>query len=93
MPYQDVFHWLVNIGLLEVILPFMLVFIIFFGMLQKTLVFGVEGKKKLPKSKLNALVSFVFGFFAESTLENLTDPSNFLTFRIKLFTSHNLLHI
>lgn len=64
MPYQEGFQLLVDIGLLDVILPFILIFTITFATLQNTKVFGVEGKKKAPKTKLNAMVAFVMGFFA-----------------------------
>jgi len=62
MAYQEVFQWLVDIGLVDVVLPFILVFTLTFGVLQKTKVLGEEDKK--PKRKLNAMVAFVMGFFA-----------------------------
>ncbi len=66
MPYQEVFQWLVDIGFVEVILPFLLVFTLTYAVLQKTRVLGEEGEKdkKEPKKKLNAMIAFVMGFFA-----------------------------
>jgi hypothetical protein len=52
---------LVNMGLLDVILPFILVFTIIFAFLQKTLVFGKENDK--PRANINAMFAFVCGFF------------------------------
>jgi len=62
MAYQEVFQWLVDIGLVDVVLPFILVFTLTFAVLQKTKVLGEEDKK--PKRKLNTMVAFVMGFFA-----------------------------
>ncbi len=55
MPYQT-FKLIVQTGLAEVLLPFMLIFAITFGILQKTMVFGEENKK--PKKNINATVAF-----------------------------------
>ncbi len=62
MAYKEGFQFLADIGLLEVVLPFFLVFTITYAVLQRTQVFGLDGKK--PKTKLNAMVAFVMGFFA-----------------------------
>ena len=66
MAYQDVFQALANIGLLDVILPFILVFTITYALLQRTMVFGYEGKQDNPKPRksINAMIAFVMGFFA-----------------------------
>ena len=64
MPYQEVFQWLVDVGFVEVILPFLLVFTLTYAVLQRTKVLGMEGEEKAPKKKLNAMVAFVMGFFA-----------------------------
>ncbi len=63
MPYKEVFQFLVNLGLLDVILPFLLVFIISYSTLQKTGILGL-GKKDKPRKELNAMIAFVMGFFA-----------------------------
>jgi hypothetical protein len=62
MAYKEGFQFLADIGLLEVVLPFFLVFTITYAVLQRTQVFGLDGTK--PKTKLNAMVAFVMGFFA-----------------------------
>ncbi|MBI4146313.1 hypothetical protein HY489_03170 [Candidatus Woesearchaeota archaeon] len=55
--YQEVTKLLVDLGLLDVILPFLLVFSITYGILQRTKALG--GKKNT-----DAMLGFVFGFLA-----------------------------
>ncbi len=62
MALKEVVQFLVDIGLLDVVLPFILVFVIVFGILQSTKVLGEEKGK--PKRKQNLMVAFVFGFIA-----------------------------
>lgn len=50
-----------DLGIDTVILPFLLVFVIVFAVLQKTRIFG-ENPDKTPKTNLDVLVSFVFAF-------------------------------
>ncbi len=73
MPYQDIFQFLVDIGFLDVILPFLLVFIIIFGLLQRSMVLGdIDGK---PKRRLNAMIAFVLGFITVLTTSQLNVAS------------------
>jgi hypothetical protein len=88
MAYKEVFQWLVDIGLVEVLLPFLLVYTIVFAVLQRTQVFGVEGKK--PKTKLNAMVAFVMGFFAVLAT-NLLNIINIILFYFVLLIVIGLL--
>ncbi|MBT3304587.1 hypothetical protein HN592_02475 [Candidatus Woesearchaeota archaeon] len=56
-----------NIGFLNVLLPFIFVYLIVFALLEKTKVLGIERNGK-SKKNLNAMVSFVLGFvFIAST--------------------------
>ncbi|MBU0461462.1 MAG: hypothetical protein KJ574_02640 [Nanoarchaeota archaeon] len=59
-------QFMVDVGLLDVILPFMFVFTIVFAMLQKTKVFGTYGKE--PKRNINAMVAFIVAFFFIASL-------------------------
>jgi len=61
MAYEEVFRFLVDLGLIDVILPFILVFTLIYGVLQKTQLFGAEKEKN---TKFNALIAFVIGFLA-----------------------------
>lgn len=55
--YEEVLGVLVDIGLLDVVLPFLLIYIITYGMLQRTKTLG--GKKNI-----DAMVAFCCGFLA-----------------------------
>ncbi len=56
---------LVNLGLYDVVLPFLLVFTLMYAFLEKTRVLGVEtvDDKVYPKKNLNAMVAFVVALF------------------------------
>ena len=63
-PFRQVLVFFDNIGLFDVVLPFLLVFTIVFAILEKTKVLGteeIEGKK-YTKKNLNAIASFVMAF-------------------------------
>ena len=52
-----------QIGIYDVILPFLLVFTITFAILEKTKVLGFEDKEqKYTRKNLNSMVAFVIGF-------------------------------
>ena len=76
MPFQEVIQEAVDLGLLDVVLPFVLVFTLSYAVLQYTRVFGVEKDK--PKSNINAMVAFVLGFLAIAAV-NVLDLINVLT--------------
>ena len=83
MAYQDVFQWLVDLGLLDVILPFILVFTVTYALLQNTKLFGVDKDEK-PKKKINAMVAFVMGFFAVLATNLLNAISIILSYFVLL---------
>lgn len=56
-----------DFGLFDVVLPFLLVFTIVFGVLEKTKILGVEGKEHYPRKNLNAMISFVIGLIVVAT--------------------------
>ena len=57
MAYQEVIQLLVSYGLIDVVLPFILIFVMTYGILRRT---QVLGKQK----NYAAMVAFVFGFVA-----------------------------
>lgn len=61
----DAVTLLQDFGFFDVILPFLLVFTITFGILEKTKIFGTEehGGKQYTKKNINAMISFVIAFF------------------------------
>jgi hypothetical protein len=63
--FRGVIDFFVEIGLYDVVLPFLLVFTIVFAVLDKTRVFGSDkiGGELYPKKNVNAMVAFVIAFF------------------------------
>ena len=60
--------FLENFGFFDVILPFLLVFTVVFGILEKTKIFGTN-PDGTPKKNLNSMVAFVMGFFVVAAKE------------------------
>jgi len=56
-----------DFGFFEIILPFLLVFTIVFGVLEKTKIFGTEDGK--PKKNINAMIAFSIAFFVVASKE------------------------
>ncbi|MAG39249.1 hypothetical protein CMO90_04145 [Candidatus Woesearchaeota archaeon] len=54
-----------DLGVYDVILPFLLVFTIVFAILEKTKIFGVEkiDGQEITRKNMNAMTAFVIGFF------------------------------
>ena len=92
-PFREIIDFFDNIGVFEVVLPFLLVFTVVFALLEKTKVFGVEkiGDKEYTKKNLNSAAAFVIAFLvvASSRLVEIitTVSSQFvvLLFGIVLF--------
>lgn len=64
-PLGKAIGFLKDFGFFDIILPFLLVFTIVFGILEKTRIFGTEDGKKegKPKKNINAMVAFSIAFF------------------------------
>ncbi len=69
--FGDVLIFFRDIGLYDVVLPFLLVFTIVFALLEKTRVLGVEkiGDKELPRKNANSLAAFVIAFFVVASAQ------------------------
>jgi len=61
MALQDSLRWLANFGLLDVILPFVLVFTIMFATLERIKLFTEKGE---PKRNINSMLAFCIAFLA-----------------------------
>lgn len=67
--FRNAIDFFVQIGLYDVILPFLLVFTLMFAFLEKTRVLGFDKVKiggemyQVPKKNLNAMIAFVTGLF------------------------------
>ncbi len=60
-PLYGSIEFMQSFGIFDIVLPFLLVFTVIFGILEKTKVFGKEGDSS--RKNLNAMVAFVIGFF------------------------------
>jgi len=80
--FRNVIEFFADIGLYDVVLPFLLVFTIVFAILEKTKVFGtetIEGKE-YPKKNLDAMTAFVMAFFVVASsklVEIITQVSSY----------------
>jgi hypothetical protein len=63
--FRGTLDFFAELGIFDVVLPFLLVFTILFAMFEKTRVFGVEkvGDQEFTKKNLNAMAAFVIAFF------------------------------
>ena len=67
---EEVLHFLGEIGLFTVVLPFLLIYVMIFAILERTRIFGVEKVKvgdssqEFSRKNLNAIFSFALAFFA-----------------------------
>src|SRR3989344_3282362 len=70
-PLRDVITFFDEIGLYDVVLPFLLVFTIVFAVLEKTKVLGTEKIEghDYTKKNLNAMAAFVIAFLVIATKE------------------------
>jgi hypothetical protein len=78
--FREVLTFFDDLGVYDVILPFLLVFTIVFAILEKTKVFGVEmiDGKPYTKKNLNSITSFVIAFFVIASsrmVETITEVS------------------
>lgn len=79
-PFRGIIEFFADIGLYDVVLPFLLVFTIVFAILEKTKVFGtekIEGRE-YTKKNINAMASFVIAFFVVASsrlVEIITEVS------------------
>lgn len=69
--FRAIIDFFAEIGLYDVVLPFLLVFTIVFAILEKTRVLGTEeyDGRKMPKKNLNAITSFVIAFLVIASSE------------------------
>ena len=69
--FRQVIEVLVDLGIYDVILPFLLVFTIVFAILEKTKILGVDKIEglELPKKNLNAMFAFVVSFLVVASTQ------------------------
>ncbi|MBR9693218.1 hypothetical protein GOV07_04815 [Candidatus Woesearchaeota archaeon] len=63
--FQGVIVFFRDVGMYDVILPFLLVFTLIYALLEKTKILGVErvGDKEYTKKNVNSMLAFVCAFF------------------------------
>ena len=63
-PFREILDFFNNVGVFDVVLPFLLVFTIVFALLERTKVLGMEeiDGKKYTKKNLNSMAAFVIAF-------------------------------
>ena len=91
--FRGIIDFFDNIGVFDVVLPFLLVFTIVFALLEKTKVFGLEkiDGKEYTKKNLNSAAAFVISFLVVASseiVEVITEVSSkfvVLLFLIVLF--------
>lgn len=69
--FRGTLEFFAELGIYDVILPFLLVFTIVFAILEKTKVFGTDeiDGKKYPKKNLNAMAAFCMSFFVVASAQ------------------------
>ena len=62
--FRGVINFFGELGIYDIVLPFLLIFTIVFAILEKTKILGLEEieGKKFPRKNLNAMVAFVIAF-------------------------------
>ena len=64
--FRGIIEFFGDIGIYDVVLPFILIFTVVFAILEKTKVFGTEkiGEETYTKKNLNSMTAFVIAFLA-----------------------------
>ena len=60
--FRGMISFLNQIGVYDIILPFILVFTIVFAILEKTRIFGIDPETKTTKKNINSMVAFSIAF-------------------------------
>ncbi|MBW3002621.1 hypothetical protein KY338_05675 [Candidatus Woesearchaeota archaeon] len=73
---KDVFVFLDNLGMWDVVIPFIFVFTVVYAVLEKTKVLGAD-EDGTPKHRFNAMAAFVIGFLTLIAAESLNIINRF----------------
>jgi len=80
----DIIYQLESWGVFDIVLPFLFVFTLIFGLLEKTKILGTEGVEKHAKTNINAIVAVILGLFFITQFEIVQTLTNFLP-KVSLF--------
>ncbi|MBI2572299.1 hypothetical protein HYV86_00400 [Candidatus Woesearchaeota archaeon] len=69
--FRGVINFLVELGVYEVILPFLLIFTLVFAILEKTKILGIDrvGGQELTKKNLNSIIAMVVAFLVVASTQ------------------------
>ncbi len=69
--FRGVIEFMADLGVYDIILPFLLVFTLIFAILEKTRILGTEEVNKviLPKKNLNTIVALSIAFFVVASIQ------------------------
>ena len=74
--FGESINFLVKLGVYDIVLPFLLVFVLIFALLEKTKALGIDvykdskgDKQEITKKNLNAMIAFVTGFFVVASAQ------------------------
>ena len=78
--FNNAIDFIVELGIFDVVLPFLLVFAIIFAILEKTKVLGTEeiDGKKYTKKNLDSIVAFVVAFFVVGSAQLVQAINSFM---------------
>ncbi len=78
-PFASAMEFLDTLGAFDIVFPFLLIFTLTYGILEKTKVLGtIDTDGKEPKHNLNAMVAFCMGFLTVAT-PGIVNFLNFIT--------------
>nr|MBA4405154.1 hypothetical protein [Nanoarchaeum sp.] len=79
--FQTIFYQLEDSGFYLYFLPFMLVFVILFAILEKTFIFGKMGDKDnpVPKTNINVVVALIISLFMITRTDLVLIMNNYLS--------------
>lgn len=75
--FRAIIENLVDIGFYSVILPFMLVYVVVFGVLEKSKVFKSDDEKQAKN--INAIIAFVFALFVVASIQTVIYIQSLIT--------------
>lgn len=81
MDFYTIFYQLESSGFYEYFLPFLLVFVVLFAILEKTFIFGKVGKDgdEVPKTNINIVVALIISLFMVIRTDLVLIMNNYLS--------------
>jgi hypothetical protein len=82
--FGDFFYQLEDWGFFDWVLPFLLVFVIIFAVLEKTMILGKDKETNKPRTNLNTILALIFGLIVVMQTQIVTIINTYLS-RMALF--------